>query len=86
MAVANVARRWFPQHSCHDGTCRVADLQSHSEIVTYSFHIPPCLERPQLWLENGVPVVLFGAAEVTKAKKHSLNVHLPLRCAKQDIP
>ncbi len=40
-----------------------------------SFHR---LERPQLWVENGVPKVLFCAAEPTKAKKHSFNVHIPL--------
>ena len=36
------------------------------------------LERPQLWLENGVPSVLFCAAEETKEKSHSFNVHIPL--------
>jgi len=41
-----------------------------------SFHR---LERPQLWLENGVPSVLFCAAEETKEKLHSFNVHIPLR-------
>ncbi|MEO1616849.1 MAG: glycoside hydrolase family protein [Planctomycetota bacterium] len=40
-----------------------------------SFHR---LERPQLWLENGVPLVLFYAAEETKNKLHSFNVHIPL--------
>lgn len=48
-----------------------------------SFHR---LERPQLWLENGVPIVLFCAAEETKEKKHSFNVHLPLRRTKLDSP
>ncbi|MEM7785479.1 MAG: glycoside hydrolase family protein [Planctomycetota bacterium] len=38
------------------------------------------LERPQLWLdENGEPAVLFCAAEETKQKLHSFNVHLPLK-------
>lgn len=40
-----------------------------------SFHR---LERPQLWLENGIPKVLFCAAEETKQKTHSFNVHIPL--------
>ncbi len=36
------------------------------------------LERPQLYLEDGKPAVLFCAAEETKKKLHSFNVHLPL--------
>jgi hypothetical protein len=36
------------------------------------------LERPQLYLEDGKPAVLFCAAEETKEKLHSFNVHLPL--------
>ena len=44
-----------------------------------SFHR---LERPQLWLENGIPKVLFCAAEETKQKKHSYNVHIPLNIPK----
>jgi hypothetical protein len=40
-----------------------------------SFHR---LERPQLWLENGIPKVLFCAAEETKQKTHSFNIHIPL--------
>ncbi|TWT75439.1 glycoside hydrolase family protein [Allorhodopirellula solitaria] len=40
-----------------------------------SFHR---LERPQLWLENGLPKVLFCAAEPTQQKAHSFNVHIPL--------
>ncbi|HBE69401.1 MAG TPA: sucrase [Planctomycetaceae bacterium] len=40
-----------------------------------SFHR---LERPQLWLQDGVPKVLFCAAEPTKDKGHSFNVHIPL--------
>ncbi|EMI18924.1 putative secreted protein [Rhodopirellula maiorica SM1] len=43
-----------------------------------SFHR---LERPQLWLEDGVPKVLFCAAEETKEKEHSFNVHIPLEHA-----
>ena len=34
------------------------------------------LERPQLWLQNGVPKVLFCAAD--KDRSHSFNVHIPL--------
>jgi hypothetical protein len=41
-----------------------------------SFHR---LERPQLWLEEGVPKVLFCAAEETRKKEHSFNVHIPLK-------
>ena len=36
------------------------------------------LERPQLWFEQGRPTVLFCAAEETKDRKHSFNVHIPL--------
>ena len=36
------------------------------------------LERPQLWLEDGVPRVLFCAAEESSARLHSFNVHIPL--------
>lgn len=36
------------------------------------------LERPQLWLENGKPAVLFCAAEETDRQLHSFNVHIPL--------
>jgi hypothetical protein len=35
------------------------------------------LERPQLWLENGVPKVLFAAAD--EDRTHSFNVHIPLK-------
>ena len=34
------------------------------------------LERPQLWLKNGEPKVLFCAAD--KSREHSFNVHIPL--------
>ena len=34
------------------------------------------LERPQLWLENGVPRIMFCAAD--KNRDHSFNVHIPL--------
>lgn len=34
------------------------------------------LERPQLWIENGVPKVLFCAADTDRG--HSCNVHIPL--------
>ena len=37
------------------------------------------LERPQLLFENGVPSVLFCAAEETEKQLHSFNVHIPLR-------
>ncbi|MEM9410428.1 MAG: glycoside hydrolase family protein [Planctomycetota bacterium] len=37
------------------------------------------LERPQLLLENGLPVALFCAAEETEKQLHSFNVHIPLR-------
>jgi len=37
------------------------------------------LERPQLLIENGVPTVLFCAAEKTKEKLHSFNVHIPIK-------
>ena len=36
------------------------------------------LERPQLWMENGKPTVLFCAAEETALQLHSFNVHIPL--------
>ncbi|MFN3161888.1 MAG: glycoside hydrolase family protein [Rubinisphaera brasiliensis] len=42
---------------------------------THLFHR---LERPQLWLENGKPAVLFCAAEPTAEKEHSFNVAIPL--------
>ena len=41
----------------------------------HSFHR---LERPQLWVDNGIPKVLFCAAEETEEKLHSFNVHIPL--------
>ena len=34
------------------------------------------LERPQLWIKDGVPQVLFCAAD--KDREHSFNVHIPL--------
>ncbi|MEM8945905.1 MAG: glycoside hydrolase family protein [Planctomycetota bacterium] len=37
------------------------------------------LERPQLWLDNGEPRVLFCAADDDKKRDHSFNVHIPLR-------
>ncbi|WP_168565474.1 glycoside hydrolase family protein [Crateriforma spongiae] len=36
------------------------------------------LERPQLWMENGKPAVLFCAGEETDQQLHSFNVHIPL--------
>jgi len=35
------------------------------------------LERPQLYLENGKPAVLFCAADIDR--NHSFNVHIPLK-------
>jgi len=40
------------------------------------------LERPQLWLENGKPAVLFCAAADRKDLNHSFNVAIPLRPAR----
>jgi len=37
-----------------------------------------CLERPQLWLKDGIPAVLFCAAAVDESKTISFNVHIPL--------
>jgi len=36
------------------------------------------LERPQLYLENGLPRVLFCAADESPKREHSFNVHIPL--------
>lgn len=41
------------------------------------------LERPQLWLENGVPRVLFCAADEDDQRTHSFNVHIPLVAASE---
>jgi hypothetical protein len=35
------------------------------------------LERPQIWFEDGLPRVLFCAAD--RDREHSFNVHIPLR-------
>ncbi|MEM1226615.1 MAG: sulfatase-like hydrolase/transferase [Planctomycetota bacterium] len=40
-----------------------------------SFHR---FERPQLFVEDGVPKVLFCAAEPSEQKLHSSNIHVPL--------
>lgn len=48
--------------------------------IVQSFHR---LERPQLWLENGIPKVLFCAAEETAQRAHSYNVHIPLQAARR---
>lgn len=40
------------------------------------------LERPQVWLENGEPRVLFLAA--AKDLKHSMNIHVPLKPAHEE--
>ena len=37
------------------------------------------LERPQLWFENGNPVVLLGAADLSPAHEYSYNVQIPLK-------
>lgn len=36
------------------------------------------LERPQIWLDNGVPAVLFCAADEDRSRPHSFNLHIPL--------
>jgi hypothetical protein len=36
------------------------------------------LERPQLWLEDGRPSVLYCAASEHASESHSCNVHIPL--------
>jgi len=36
------------------------------------------IERPQLWLENGKPGVLFCAVSPNQSEEHSFNVHIPL--------
>jgi hypothetical protein len=36
------------------------------------------LERPQLWLEDGQPAVLFCACDLTEARDRAFNVHIPL--------
>jgi hypothetical protein len=36
------------------------------------------LERPQTYLENGVPRVLFCACDVDEERSYSYNVHMPL--------
>jgi len=37
------------------------------------------LERPQLLLENGLPIALFCAAADNKARDGSFNIQIPLR-------
>ena len=37
------------------------------------------LERPQVWLENGVPKVLFCAGADDSVRSHSFNVQIPLK-------
>lgn len=37
------------------------------------------LERPQLFVVNGVPSALFCAVDETPAREFSYNVHIPLR-------
>jgi hypothetical protein len=36
------------------------------------------LERPQLWLEDGRPRVLYCAASPDRSESHSFNVHIPV--------
>lgn len=42
--------------------------------VEHLFH----LERPQVYLSNGKPAVLFCAADTEEGRRHSFNVHIPL--------
>lgn len=37
------------------------------------------LERPQLWLEDGRPRVLYCAASPDTSESHSFNVHIPIQ-------
>jgi hypothetical protein len=37
------------------------------------------LERPQVWLDNGQPAVLFGASDRTPNRNASFNLQIPLR-------
>jgi len=37
------------------------------------------LERPQVWLENGEPAVLFCAVAENEQRPHSFNIHIPLK-------
>jgi hypothetical protein len=37
------------------------------------------LERPQIWLDHGVPAFLFCGADETEHKTASFNVHIPLK-------
>jgi hypothetical protein len=36
------------------------------------------LERPQVYLENGRPVMLLCAADITQERRHSFNLQIPL--------
>jgi hypothetical protein len=37
------------------------------------------LERPQIWLENGQPSILFCAADRSEKRSHSFNLQIPLK-------
>ncbi len=37
------------------------------------------LERPQVWLDHGLPAILFCAADDSVHYSHSFNVHIPLK-------
>jgi predicted GH43/DUF377 family glycosyl hydrolase len=44
------------------------------------------LERPQLWLKDGQPAVLFCAADESNDRAHSFNVAIPLQAASKEDP
>jgi len=37
------------------------------------------LERPQVWLDHGVPAILFCAADESEKLSESFNIHIPLK-------
>ncbi|MDP4624523.1 MAG: hypothetical protein NWT08_05215 [Akkermansiaceae bacterium] len=57
----------------------VSDLKIHWEDG--SVQDVTHLERPQVHLENGIPVALLCAADTTdeKGERHSFNVQIPLK-------
>ncbi|MHB8898960.1 MAG: hypothetical protein ACYC6Y_09460 [Thermoguttaceae bacterium] len=44
---------------------------------------PNSLERPQLYFENGRPLVLMFASDTDRQRGHSFNVRIPLRVPEQ---
>ena len=48
-------------------------------------HQYTALERPQLWIENGKPSVLFCAASVDKERDDTLNIAIPLTPQKEKV-